>query len=94
MGRLKENSPTSPIGGLALNRFWLARWLRERDVEAYVIYPSSIAVSREHRRAKTDRLDTELLMRAFSVACGVKSATAWRRSRRSKRRRKTAQSRA
>jgi transposase len=45
--------------------FWLARWLRARDVEAYVIHPTSIAVSREHRRAKTDRLDTELLMRAF-----------------------------
>ena len=36
--------------------FWLARWLRARDVEAYVIYPTSIAASREHRRAKTDRL--------------------------------------
>jgi transposase len=34
-------------------------------VEAYVIHPSSVAVSREHRRAKTDRLDTELLKRAF-----------------------------
>jgi transposase len=45
--------------------FWLARWLRAHDVEAYVIHPSSVAVSREHRRAKTDRLDTELLMRAF-----------------------------
>jgi transposase len=45
--------------------FWLARWLRARDVEAYVIHPSSVAVSREHRRAKTDRLDTELLKRAF-----------------------------
>jgi transposase len=45
--------------------FWLARWLRERGVESYVIHPSSIAVSREHRRAKTDRLDTELLMRSF-----------------------------
>ena len=45
--------------------FWLARWLRARDVEAYVIHPTSIAVSREHRRAKTDRLDTELLMRGF-----------------------------
>jgi transposase len=45
--------------------FWLARWLRARAVEAYVIHPTSIAVSREHRRAKTDRLDTELLMRAF-----------------------------
>jgi transposase len=45
--------------------FWLPRWLRARDVEAYVIHPTSIAVSREHRRAKTDRLDAELLMRAF-----------------------------
>src|ERR1700737_3585593 len=62
--------------------FWLARWLRARDVEAhllppprpwvrardveaYLIHPTSIAVSREHRRAKTDRLDTELLMRVF-----------------------------
>src|SRR5947209_6769237 len=45
--------------------FWLARWLQAREVEAHVIHPSSIAVSREHRRAKTDRLDTELLMRAF-----------------------------
>ena len=45
--------------------FWLARWLRERGVEAYVMHPSSVAVSREHRRAKTDRLDAQLLMRAF-----------------------------
>jgi transposase len=45
--------------------FWLARWLRARNIEAYVMHPSSVAVSREHRRAKTDRLDTELLMRAL-----------------------------
>src|SRR6476660_3684373 len=45
--------------------FWLARWLRARSIEAYVIHASSVAVSREHRRAKTDRLDTELLKRAF-----------------------------
>ena len=45
--------------------FWLARWLRDRGVEAYVIHPVSVAVSREHRRAKTDRLDTELLKRTF-----------------------------
>ncbi len=32
---------------------------------AEVRHPASIAVSREHRRAKTDRLDTELLLRAF-----------------------------
>src|SRR5271170_7155578 len=43
--------------------FWLARWLEARGVEAHVIHASSVAVSREHRRAKTDRLDTELLKR-------------------------------
>src|ERR1700752_1302661 len=45
--------------------FWLARWLAPRGVEAPVIHPPSVAVSREHRRAKTDRLDTELLKRGF-----------------------------
>ena len=45
--------------------FWLARWLRAHGVEAHVIHPASVAVSREHRRAKTDRLDTALLKRVF-----------------------------
>jgi transposase len=45
--------------------FWLARWLRARGIEAHVIHAASVAVSREHRRAKTDRLDTQQLMRAF-----------------------------
>src|SRR3954454_10073242 len=30
--------------------FWLARWLRAHGIEAHVIHPTSIAVSREHRR--------------------------------------------
>src|SRR3954462_908355 len=45
--------------------FWLARWLWARGIEAYVIHPTSVAVLREHRRAKTDRLDTALLKRVF-----------------------------
>jgi transposase len=45
--------------------FWLARWLRARGIEACVIHPTSIPVKRDYRRAKTDRLDTALLMRAF-----------------------------
>jgi transposase len=45
--------------------FWLARWLRDRGVEAYAIHPASVAVSQEHKRAKTDRLDVELLQRVF-----------------------------
>ena len=45
--------------------FWLARWLQVQGIEAHVIHSSSVAVSREHRRAKTDRLDTAMLRRVF-----------------------------
>jgi transposase len=45
--------------------FWLARWLQAQGAEAYVIHPTSVAVARAHRRAKTDRLDAGLLQRAF-----------------------------
>ena len=45
--------------------FWLARWLGEQGIEAHVIHPTSIPVSREHRRAKSDRLDLGMLQRAF-----------------------------
>jgi len=59
------------IGRIALayeagrDGFWLARWLRARGVEGHVVHSTSVAVSREHRRAKTDRLDTAMLMRVF-----------------------------
>jgi transposase len=43
----------------------LARSRRAGGIEAFVTHPSSVPVSREHARAKTDRLDTELLKRAF-----------------------------
>jgi transposase len=45
--------------------FWLARWLRVRGVETFVMHSTSVAVTRERRRAKTDRLDTEMLIRVF-----------------------------
>jgi transposase len=45
--------------------FWLARLLRAKGIEAYVIHPTSVPVSREHRRAKTDRLDIGLLQRCL-----------------------------
>src|SRR5262249_19202308 len=43
----------------------VARWLGARGIETHVIHAASVAVPREHRRAKTDRLDTEHLKRAF-----------------------------
>jgi transposase len=45
--------------------FWLARWLQARGFETHVIHPTSVAVWREHRRSKTDRLDSAMLMRVF-----------------------------
>ncbi|SIO45621.1 hypothetical protein SAMN05443247_05613 [Bradyrhizobium erythrophlei] len=60
-----------PISRVALayeagrDGFWLARWLIARGIEAHVIHSASVAVSRERKRAKTDRLDAAMLMRVF-----------------------------
>jgi transposase len=44
---------------------WLHRWLTDQGVINHVIDPASIQVSRRARRAKTDRIDLEQLMRAL-----------------------------
>jgi transposase len=44
---------------------WLHRWLTDQGVINHEIDPSSIEVSRRARRAKTDRIDLERMMRAF-----------------------------
>lgn len=44
---------------------WLHRWLTDRGVINHEIDPSSIEVSRRARRAKTDRIDLERMMRTF-----------------------------
>ena len=56
--------------------FWLARWLRARGIEAWVIHPTSIAVSRDHRRPKTDRLDTQMQCEHSWAGCAESRATA------------------
>src|ERR1700680_2184177 len=42
---------------------WLHRWLTNQGVINYEIDPASIQVNRRARRAKTDRIDLEHLMR-------------------------------
>jgi transposase len=42
---------------------WRGGW--SRGVEAHIIHPTSVAISREHKRAKTDRLDAAMLVRVF-----------------------------
>jgi transposase len=44
---------------------WLHRWLTAQGVLNHEIDPSSIEMPRRARRAKTDRIDLERLMRAF-----------------------------
>ena len=45
--------------------FWLARWIMRHGMEAYVIQPSSVPVDRRMRRAKSDGIDAELLLRTL-----------------------------
>jgi transposase len=45
--------------------FWLARWLARHGVETFVIQPSSVPVDRRVRRAKSDGIDAELLLRTL-----------------------------
>jgi transposase len=43
--------------------FWLARLLRRHAMDVYVIQPVSVPVDRRRRRAKTDAIDADLLLR-------------------------------
>src|SRR3954452_657641 len=45
--------------------FWLVRWLAKHGVETHVIQPSSVPVDRRARRAKSDGIDAELLLRTL-----------------------------
>jgi len=45
--------------------FWLARFLARRGVEVHVMQPSSLPVDRRARRAKTDIIDVEMLLRTL-----------------------------
>jgi transposase len=45
--------------------FWLVRWLAKYGIETHVIQPSSVPVDRRVRRAKSDGIDAELLLRTL-----------------------------
>ena len=45
--------------------FWIHRVLQQEGIEGHVVDPASIATSRRRRRAKTDRIDGETLLRAL-----------------------------
>jgi transposase len=49
--------------------FWLARFVKARDVECLVIDPGSLQVNRRVRRVKTDRIDVKVLLRTLIAWC-------------------------
>src|SRR5208283_6133312 len=48
-----------------LDGFWVHRSLEAEGIESHVVDPSSIAVSRRRRSAKTDAIDGETLLRTL-----------------------------
>lgn len=48
-----------------LDGFWIHRLLESNGMESHVVEPASIAVPRRHRRAKTDVIDGEMLVRTL-----------------------------
>ena len=73
LGRLRASAERR--GGMAvqvvviqeagLDGFWLHRLLETNGIESHVVDPASIAVDRRHRRAKTDVIDGEMLLRTL-----------------------------
>jgi transposase len=57
--------PVLVIQEAGLDGFWIHRVLQDEGIESYVVDPASIATSRRRRRAKTDKIDGEALLRAL-----------------------------
>src|SRR3984957_16542730 len=57
--------PIVVIQEAGLDGFWIHRALVQEGIESHVVDAASIAVSRRRRRAKTDRIDGEALLRVL-----------------------------
>jgi transposase len=63
--RTGNSFPIIVIQEAGLDGFWIHRVLESEGIESHVVDPASIATSRRRRRAKTDRIDGEALVRAL-----------------------------
>ena len=63
--RTGRSFPIVVIHEAGLDGFWLHRVLQSEGIESHVVDPASIATSRRRRRAKTDRIDGEALLRTL-----------------------------
>ena len=63
--RTGKSFPIVIIQEAGLDGFWIHRVLLSEGIESHVVDAASIATSRRRRRAKTDRIDGETLLRAL-----------------------------
>jgi transposase len=63
--RCSEAVRVVSIHEAGLDGFWVHRLLQANDVDSHVVDAASIAVDRRNRRAKTDRIDVEKLLRTL-----------------------------
>ncbi|MFZ0459014.1 MAG: IS110 family transposase [Rhodoplanes sp.] len=65
LARTGKSFPIVVIQEAGLDGFWVHRVLKSERIESHVVDPASIATSRRRRRAKTDKIDGEALLRAL-----------------------------
>jgi transposase len=65
VSRNGKSFPIIVIQEAGLDGFWIHRVLQSEGIESHVVDPASIATSRRRRRAKTDRIDGEALLRTL-----------------------------
>src|SRR5580658_6600896 len=63
--RTGRDFPIIVIQEAGLDGFWIHRVLEAEGIESYVVDAASILVSRRRRRAKTDKIDGETLVRTL-----------------------------
>ena len=63
--RTGKSFPIIVIQEAGLDGFWIHRVLQSEGIESHVVDAASIATSRRRRRAKTDKIDGEALVRAL-----------------------------
>jgi transposase len=63
--RTGQRFPIIVIQEAGLDGFWIDRVLQKEGIESHIVDPASIATSRRRRRAKTDKIDGESLIRAL-----------------------------
>ncbi|MCQ4188508.1 IS110 family RNA-guided transposase [Methylocystis suflitae] len=63
--RTGQSFPIIVIQEAGLDGFWIHRVLQNEGIESHVVDPASVATSRRRRRAKTDRIDGEALVRTL-----------------------------